>query len=110
MTNFLITSTRIFHQGVLNALGVDTTVIVRTERILRAFDTMLGGQLMEQMRTDGVKFEVNTSVERVDKTDGLLKVTTKSGNVLSDVECLLWAIGRHPHVNELGKFIPRKRI
>ncbi|OQR78702.1 glutathione reductase-like [Tropilaelaps mercedesae] len=88
--------------GVLNALGVDTTLVIRTQHIIRAFDSMLGGQLMEQMRDDGVKFETGTTIKRVDKIDNLLKVETKAGNVLSDVECLLWAIGRHPYVNDLG--------
>ncbi|XP_022686672.1 glutathione reductase, mitochondrial-like isoform X1 [Varroa jacobsoni] len=89
--------------GVLSALGVDTTLVIRTERLLRAFDSMLGSQLMEQMRADGVKFEMNTSISRVDKaSDDRLKVTTKAGNVLSDVDCLLWAIGRHPNVKDLG--------
>jgi len=91
--------------GVLNGLGVDTTIIIRTENILRQFDSMLGPQLMTQMKEDGVKFVMNTSVAKVEKDVGDVKtvsVTTKSGIVLSDVGTLLWAVGRHPYVKDFG--------
>lgn len=77
--------------------------MVRTDAILRSFDQILGTQLMEQMKTDGVKFETHDSIDRVDKEGELLKVTTKAGKTIQDVGCLLWAIGRDPYVKDLGK-------
>jgi len=81
---------------------VETTVVIRTDHILRAFDSMLGTQLMEQMKADGVTFETNTSIEKVEKNGDLVKVTTKSGTVFDGVGVLLWAIGRHPYVQDFG--------
>jgi len=49
-----------------------------------------------------VKFETHDSIGRVDKDGETLKVTTKSGKVIPDVGCLLWAIGRDPYVKNLG--------
>ena len=77
--------------------------MVRTDAILRSFDHVLGSQLMTQMKADGVKFETHDSIDRIDKEGEILKVTTKAGKIITDVGCLLWAIGRDPYVKDLGK-------
>lgn len=86
--------------GVFHALGTAVTLVTRTDTILRAFDPMLGSALMEHMASEGVSFERQCTIEKVEKTGpGTLTVTTTSGAVIRDVDCLLWAVGRRPLVN-----------
>lgn len=42
--------------GILNALGSDVTLVIRYDKVLRSFDSMLSDALMEEMTKAGVKF------------------------------------------------------
>lgn len=84
---------------VLHALGTKVTLLTRTERILRAFDPMLGSTLMEHMVSGGVQFEKNCTVANITKMAQLYDVATTTGVKITNVDCILWAVGRKPHVN-----------
>ncbi|XP_040076161.2 glutathione reductase, mitochondrial [Ixodes scapularis] len=85
--------------GVFHALGTAVTVVVRTDKILRAFDAMLGSALMEHMASEGVHFEKHCTVASVTKSGPLLRVKTTTGVEIEGVDCLLWAVGRKPAVD-----------
>lgn len=85
--------------GVFHALGASVTVVARTDKILRAFDAMLGSALMEHMASEGVHFEKHCTVASVAKVGSLLRVRTTTGVEMADVDCLLWAVGRKPLVD-----------
>ena len=48
--------------GVFNALGSDTQVVVRKDRVLRSFDRMLSAELMDAMRTAGIGLDTATGM------------------------------------------------
>ncbi|CAN7940979.1 unnamed protein product [Ixodes hexagonus] len=85
--------------GVFHALGTAVTIVTRTDKILRAFDAMLGSALMEHMASEGVHFEKHCTVASVKKSGSLLNVKTTTGIEIADVDCLLWAVGRKPTVD-----------
>lgn len=85
--------------GVLHALGTKVTLLTRTDKILRAFEPMLGSTLMERMVSDGVQFEKNCTVASIAKAGQGYEVATTTGHKLPDVDCVLWAIGRKPNVD-----------
>ena len=89
--------------GMFNAYGAEVTVLVRKQRLLRGMDAMLGEYLQRTMIADGVDIRTHTQVRRVSRqADGWLRVECTRGDALTDVETLLWAIGRQPSTQELG--------
>jgi glutathione reductase (NADPH) len=88
--------------GVLHALGTDTHLLVRKDRPLRHFDSDITDMLLERMAQDKLNLHRHTNVSRIDKiSDGNFTVHCENGTVFSQVDCLIWAIGREPAVEQL---------
>lgn len=87
--------------GVFNALGSDTQVIVRKDGVIRSFDAMLGEQLLEAMQKGGIKVETRVIPASVEKTQDGLVLHAEDGRSFGPVDCVLWAVGRDPNVEEL---------
>ncbi|WNO60226.1 glutathione-disulfide reductase [Rheinheimera sp. MMS21-TC3] len=89
--------------GVLHALGTDTHLLVRGDRPLRNFDSDITDMLLERMTQDKFNLHKQTNVSKIEKAaDGTLTVYTESGTSFSDVDCLIWAIGREPATDKLN--------
>ena len=55
------------------------------------------------MRDAGVEFVTNTWPQALERTaDGALELVLASGRRLAPADCVLWAIGRAPCVEDLG--------
>ncbi|MBT8091190.1 MAG: glutathione-disulfide reductase [Gammaproteobacteria bacterium] len=87
--------------GVLNALGSQTQVVVRKERVLRSFDTMLSTELMEAMEKSGIALDTGVIPERAQKTDDGIVLHAADGRSFGPVDCLIWAVGRSPNTETL---------
>ena len=87
--------------GVFNGLGSETQLVVRKDSIIREFDSMLGEQLMEAMRKDGVSIDTRVIPASVEQTEDGLVLHAEDGRTFGPVDCLLWAIGRSPNVASL---------
>ncbi|KAH9385076.1 hypothetical protein HPB48_027111 [Haemaphysalis longicornis] len=85
--------------GVLHALGTKVTLVTRTNKILRTFEPAVTSALMERMISDGVQFEKNCTVASITKAGQGYEVATTTGHKLANVDCVLWAVGRKPHVD-----------
>ncbi len=88
--------------GLLQALGTEVQLLLRRDHMLREFDPMLGGHLMELMRADGVQVHTKTEVERIDEVDGGLQITLKNDKGVLEADALIWAIGREPNTHALN--------
>jgi glutathione reductase (NADPH) len=89
--------------GVLNSLGSDVCMFLRRDHFLSQFDVMLREVMMEQMSEAGVRLMTRTNVERIERgDDGRLTVCGDSGLSVSDLDCVLWAVGRDPNTRGLG--------
>lgn len=86
--------------GVFNSLNSETHLLIRTEHVLRTFDPMLSDVLVPWMEHTGMHVHKNTGVEKVEKTANGLHITGK--NIDIEVDCLIWAIGRHASTKGLG--------
>jgi len=89
--------------GVMNAIGVETHLFIRYDTFLRKFDPMVQKTITKAYEDAGVIIHKGhpgfQSVELLkDGEPGqkLMKITSKDGKVLDDVNELLWAIGRAP--------------
>ncbi|WP_299489801.1 glutathione-disulfide reductase [uncultured Shewanella sp.] len=88
--------------GVLHALGSETHLFVRKHAPLRSFDPMLSEALVDSMQTDGLSLHTHSIPKSVIKnSDGSLTLTLEDG-VEYDIDCLIWAIGRHPSTGNIG--------
>ena len=83
--------------GVLNGLGSDVGVLVRKDGVVRSFDPMLGAELQQAMREDGIRMETRVIPESLEKTDDGIVFNAEDGRNFGPVDCVIWAIGREPN-------------
>ena len=89
--------------GVLNALGSDVTLVLRKNSVLRTFDHVLRQTVMDEMRNDGIRILTQTQIDRITADDtGRLRINYNNEIGPDTVDCLIWAVGRHSNVTELG--------
>jgi glutathione reductase (NADPH) len=89
--------------GIFSALGCDTTLVLRHERILRHFDSMLGEALTRIMRDEGIEVAIEAVPRSLARNGaGLLELTVEDGRVLGPFDALIWAVGRAPNTDGLG--------
>lgn len=88
--------------GVVNSLGAQTHLLVRSGQILKSFDKDIVDTLSEIMQKDGVQFHYQTHPTSIQKNeDGTLTIVLNTGDTVQ-VECLIWATGRAPNTDQLG--------
>ncbi|KAM0260234.1 hypothetical protein ACHAPA_010346 [Fusarium lateritium] len=93
--------------GMFNALGTETHLFIRHDTFLRNFDPMIQEAVTKEYERLGVKLHKRSQASKVEKdSNGKLTVTYKDdqGNesVVSDVDNLIWAIGRTPETQGIG--------
>ncbi|WP_371375204.1 glutathione-disulfide reductase [Thalassotalea aquiviva] len=88
--------------GVLNALGSDTTLLVRKHKPLRDFDDMLSDTLVEIMAQEGPTLKTQCTPKAVIKNDdNSLTLELESGEAIT-VDTIIWAIGREPATDNIN--------
>ena len=89
--------------GMLRALGSEVTMVLRRDRVLRAFDEMLSRELMAALAADGIDIRAQAELAAIDRDDrrGTLTVGISDGTSIEAVDTVLWAIGREPNVESL---------
>lgn len=96
--------------GILSALGSKTALMIRHDKVLRNFDSLISSNCTEELENAGVEVLKYSQVKEVNKTSTGLElsvVTAVPGRKptltsISDVDCLLWAIGRDPNSKGLN--------
>lgn len=89
--------------GIMNQLGSDVSLLIRYNKVLRNFDTLVSTLVTENLESSGVKVLKDTQVTAVTEASKELRtinIETNKGR-LGDVNCLIWAIGRLPNI-EIG--------
>ena len=93
--------------GMFHHLGTETHLFIRHENFLRPFDPMLQEKIMAEYERQGIIVHRSSSQSKIEKhpeKKGWLNVHYKDskGEGVLDADCLLWAIGRSPEVEDLG--------
>ena len=89
--------------GMLQALGSQVHVMHQGWPVLLGFDDMLRDLLRKEMEQDGITFDDDNKLAKIEKNqDGKLSIRLENGEVLEDVDQLLWAIGRKPNTDNIG--------
>jgi len=91
--------------GIFAGLGAEVTLVYRGENILRGFDNDVRQHLRAEMENHGINVLCGATVERVDKhgegeAASYISHLSNGSSVASDQ--VMFAIGRHPNVANLG--------
>ena len=87
--------------SIFRGLGAHVTLLVRGEQILRGFDADVRGFLAQEMRKKGVDLRTRSTVARIDRDDGALRVTLRDGETLV-ADTVLQATGRRANTAGFG--------
>ncbi|XP_072563715.1 glutathione reductase, mitochondrial [Paramormyrops kingsleyae] len=97
--------------GILSTLGSKTSLIIRHSEVLRNFDSLISSNCTKELQNSGIELWKYSQVRSVKKTATGLEVTLvtkdlekneEKTSTISEVDCLLWAIGREPNIEGLN--------
>jgi glutathione reductase (NADPH) len=87
--------------GIFAGYGSDVTVIYRGDNILRGFDEDVRNHLRIEMEKQGITILTGCTVDKVDKHGRELTTHLSNGSSIASDQ-VMFAIGRHPNVANLG--------
>ena len=88
--------------GMLSALGTNVTMNIRTESILRSFDSMLSENLKEIMTYHHIKIQTGKIPESIENAGSKFILKTTDGEESELYDTIIWAIGRSPCTENLN--------
>jgi len=88
--------------GVFNALGSETTVLVRMDGVLRSFDSMLRRALESAMQMSGITLETGFHPHELRKTASGIKVIGEDEREFGEYDAVVFAVGRAPNSETLN--------
>jgi glutathione reductase (NADPH) len=88
--------------GAFHELGSEVEQFTRKDHLLTNFDVMLGKSLAREMRMAGITIHEHVITAALREEPGGKTVMLGDGRTFPGFDCVLWAIGRRPHVADLG--------
>ena len=87
--------------GIFAGFGSDVTVIYRGDNILRGFDEDVREHVRAEMEKQGITIITGCTIDKVDRHGKEFTTHLSSGSSIAS-EKVMFAIGRHPNVANLG--------
>ena len=87
--------------GIFSGFGVDTSLVFRSDYLLRGFDIDVRKNLTEQIEKSGVRIFPNNVIEHIDENQKKYKIRI-SNNTTLESELVMGATGRSPNTQDLG--------
>lgn len=91
--------------SVYSRFGTETTIVELMPRLLPLEDEEVSKELEKSFRKRGIKSQLDTKLEKLEKTDEGVKLTGKTSkgeDVTLEASMLLVAVGRMPYLEGLG--------
>ena len=94
--------------GMFHALGSETHLFIRQDKFLRPFDPLISDTITKEYERQGIhihRHSSQTKVEKIPGKEGWMNLHYKDSETsegVLELDCLLWAIGRTPEVEDLG--------
>ncbi len=85
----------------LSRLGCAVTIVARSDRILKKASPDFSKIMEDILIKDGIRILKNSSVEKYEERDGMIKINLHDGTEIR-AEKLLVATGRIPNISDLG--------
>ncbi|KAI9731759.1 MAG: Glutathione reductase [Cirrosporium novae-zelandiae] len=94
--------------GMFHALGTETHLFIRHDKVLRSFDPLIQDQITSVYEKRGIVIHKQSKPQKIEK-DSTNKLTIhytdttspSTPTTLADCDTVLWAIGRSPEVSSL---------
>lgn len=92
----------------MDGLGSDVSVLHQGWPVLEGFDGTIQKALRKQMEDDNIALYDDEIISRVEEQEDssedkkLLTIHFEDGTSITDVEALIWAIGRKPNTDAIG--------
>ena len=87
--------------GIFRSLGVEVTVVIRGDRLLRGFDADLARHLEHEMRRGGVTVRTGSRIAAIRESARGLVAETEEGDAL-ETDSVFLALGRRPNTHGIG--------
>jgi len=87
--------------GIFAGFGSDVTVIYRGDNILRGFDEDVRAHVRMEMEKRGITILTGCTVDKVDRRGQEFSTHLSNGSSIAS-DLVMFAIGRHPNVANLG--------
>ena len=87
--------------GIFAGLGSDVTLIYRGDNILRGFDEDVRKHVRAEMEKRGITILTGCTIDKVDRHGNEFTTHLSNGSSIAS-EKVMFAIGRHPNVANLG--------
>jgi glutathione reductase (NADPH) len=87
--------------GIFAGYGSDVTVVYRGDNVLRGFDEDVRAHVRAEMEKQGITILTGCTVSKVDKRGAEFTTHLSNGSSIAS-EQVMFAIGRHPNVANLG--------
>jgi glutathione reductase (NADPH) len=87
--------------GIFKGYGADVTVIYRGDNILRGFDEDVRNHVRQEMEKQGINIVTGCTISKIDKHGKEFTTHLSSGSSIAS-DKVMFAIGRHPNVANLG--------
>ena len=87
--------------GIMNGLGVETTLVYRGSMFLRGFDQDIRRTVKNELLNKGINLRFNTDVNEINKQRSGVTIKTNDGTTLQ-TDLVLYATGRIPYTRDLG--------
>jgi glutathione reductase (NADPH) len=88
--------------GIFAGLGVETTMINRSEGILKGFDEDIRSFVSDEMKKKGINLLDCVTVSAIDPLEDQSYTVTLTDGTTLNVDCVLVATGRVPNTRNLG--------
>ena len=89
--------------SILNLLGSEVELVIRGNSILTNFDPMLVEHLTEICKNNKIKFHFNQEISKVTRNkQKKLTAHCKKNKKITNIDCVIYAIGRHPRTQDLN--------
>ncbi|MBU6319617.1 MAG: glutathione-disulfide reductase [Alphaproteobacteria bacterium] len=87
--------------GIMSGFGVETTLVCRSERVLRGFDEDVRAHVHDELARKGVRVLTGVFADRIERRDDERLAHLTDGRVLV-CDQVLMAAGREPYTQGLG--------
>ena len=88
--------------GLMYGLGSHVSILLRKDKLLRTFDHDIQQTVMQEMVAAGIEILPNVAVGSLVESSGSLGYRALDGSGKDGYDCIIWAIGRHPGVENLA--------
>lgn len=89
--------------GIFNGLGTETHLLLRGERPLNRFDTVLGDTLLDIMKSQDIIIHKNHLAQAINlHSDGKKSIVCQKGSIIQNIDVIIAAVGRKPRTRQLN--------